>query len=269
MIRRHGEKDFFLIEQVDHAALSAEMGRWIGNPRFSTPLPWQAFLLAVEQHDAGWALHDRNPTVNSQGWPTNVFETPLQLELEIRGLCTDCAVQAEPYAGLLVSLHGLSLSRFAKPGQDAPHELFMLNKFQHRQIEIQEELRRRLGMRTDMPLFFGLAESGRSPEEDLLAFNFHALQLLDVLSLNICLDKTTFPSLDNVPTAPGRPYATMRMSRPEPGIWTVDPWPFSRPQIRVEVPARRIPMGSYTDAGLRETLAQATLGKVTAILHGK
>jgi Protein of unknown function (DUF3891) len=270
MIRRHGDCDFFLIDQVRHAALSAALGRWVGNQRFAAPLPLRPFLSGIELHDSGWALHDRHPTVNAQGWPTNVFETPLQLEMEIRSLCTDLAIRADLYAGLLVSLHGLALSRYAKPGQDAPHELFVLNKFQHRQVEIQEDLRRQLNMRTDLPLHFGLAEPGRSAEEDLLSCNFHLLQLLDVLSLNICLDKTTFSSLDEVPPAPGLRPVTVRMSRPEPGIWTVDPWPFARPQIPVQVVGRRVPLTTYADdESLRRVFATAPEVRLTAILHGK
>ena len=38
-----------------------------------------------------------------------------------------------------------------------------MNKFQHREIERQEKLRRKLGLRTDVPLTLGVAKAGIDP----------------------------------------------------------------------------------------------------------
>ena len=48
-------------------------------------------------------------------------------------------------------------------------ERFEVNKFQHREVERQEQLRRQLGLRTDLPLTHGLAEPQASAEDDQVA----------------------------------------------------------------------------------------------------
>ena len=74
---------------------------------------------------------------------------------------------------------------------------FENNKFQHRQIEIQEEVRGKLGMRTDIPLTLGLAGSGFDLREDQLHFDFRWLQALDQISLGICCTHAVQPCGDS------------------------------------------------------------------------
>jgi len=66
----------------------------------------------------------------------------------------------------------------------SPHErfkdardLFDLNKFQHKQVEHQQALRKALDLRTDVPLRLGLAEPGTGAREDLLLFAYHLLNV--------------------------------------------------------------------------------------------
>ncbi len=91
-----------------------------------------------------------------------------------------------------MSLHNLSLSVIASTQAAGNHEKFdmskmteqfELNKFQHREIERQERLRKELGMNTDRPLKFGLAFAGTDLKEDQLLFNFRLLQAMDMCSL--------------------------------------------------------------------------------------
>jgi hypothetical protein len=162
MIRRDVGNEYFLIAQNDHAILAGQLAEHFGNHRFSQPEPRESVLTGVRMHDAGWPLHDDEPTLNKQHRPLDVFEVPRSIGLKVWAASADRAAAVDPYAGLLVSLHSLALSIFATsqsaPGRHEPFdasqlsERFEVNKFQHREVERQELLRRQLGLRTDLPL---------------------------------------------------------------------------------------------------------------------
>ena len=132
------------------------------------------------------------------------------------------AAEADPYAGLLVSLHVLNLSSIAQRNDGTPHErahdrqdLFLLNRFQQQEIERQEELRRALGMRTDLPLRLGLAKPGSGTDEDRLRFNFGLLRAMDAFSLDACCAEPLFPKVPAVILGRGMRRSTSRwITRP-------------------------------------------------------
>jgi Protein of unknown function (DUF3891) len=270
MIRRNDAAAFWLIEQTDHARLAADLAAHLGNDRFAAPRPAAAVLQAVALHDAGWPLHDDAPTLNSQGLPTNVFEMPLGLTLPIWSLSTQLAAQSDPYAGLLVSLHGLGLSLRVKadPAQPAAERAFALIKFQHKQVEVQESLRRQLGLSIDQPLYHGLATPGRAEEEDLLLFNFRLLEFADQLSLNLCLGEAFFSIFQNLHPRPGRRPVDLRIRRSAPDTFLVEPWPFDQDVLQMNVPARRIAAIVYRDeASLRSAAGSAAKQTLHFRLH--
>jgi hypothetical protein len=177
------------------------------------------------------------------------------------------AVEKHPYSGLLVSLHVLNLSMLAqrhdfRPQERArdadPADLFELNKFQHRQIEWQEQLRGQLGLRTDLPLRLGLAEAGTGAEEDLLRFNFGLLRLMDSLSLDACASEDLFSEVGGIHAGPGAPSLSIKIGHPAPFALTVHPWPFTSSQIVQPIAARRVPTGRFASVEeLRRAYADA------------
>src|SRR4051812_34854041 len=178
MIRQRVGDEFLLITQNDHAIFSGFLAKHIGNEQFERLAP--EVVSAISAHDAGWALHDDEPTLNGAGQPLHVFEMPMGLATKIWSASAQRAAERlGPYAALLVSLHQLALSDIARQHHAAktreraapPRDLFNLNRFQHSQIERQEALRGELGMRTDIPLQLGLANPGAGAREDRLRFH--------------------------------------------------------------------------------------------------
>jgi hypothetical protein len=247
MIRQRRGDEFLLVTQDDHAILSGQFAALIGNQRFAKPTPFHTVVDAVALHDAGWPLHDDEPTLNGRGEPLHVLETPVSVATRVWRESVVRAAARDPYAGLLVSLHVLNLSAIVQRGDTMPHdrpldqtELFELNKFQHRQIEEQERLRKQLGLRTDLPLKLGLADPGYGQAEDLLRFNFGLLRAMDSLSLDICCGTPLFQSIPNIHPRPGTPAVTLNIGHPSPLTLTVDPWPFGVSKVEGDVPARRV-----------------------------
>ncbi len=247
MIRRDVGDEFWLITQNDHAVVSGQLAEQFGSNGYSAPEPRAVRATAI--HDCGWPLHDESPTLNGDGLPLDVFETPRHIGLMVWSESARRASEVDPYVGLLVSLHSLSLSVMATTHTQFTHERFDLsdraarfeiNKFQQAQVELQEQLRATLGMRTDEPRKFGLAELSDDPRERQLIFDFRLLQAMDKLSLAICCTTPPTELIAPVLTAPGAGDRPFRVHWIDSTTLGVSPWPFNPESISLRVPFRRM-----------------------------
>lgn len=275
MIRRHVGSEWWLITQHDHALLAGALARHLGG--VVTGLSGEA-IEAISEHDAGWQpLHDEAPTLNARGQPLDVFETPIDLSLRIWRESSTLAMRSGEYAGLLVSLHSLGLSahtaaRALPPRATSTADLklqFDLNKFQHAEVEQQEHCRRKLGMRLDAPLTLGLATDSLDPAEQHLAFDFHWMQAMDRLSLDLCCTHPPFGSIGQVSSGPhsGVPLH-LTVTRTGPASACVSPWPFASPRLAVTIPHRRIPAVELpSDEALRRHYRAAAVEPLTLTIE--
>jgi hypothetical protein len=115
-----------------------------------------------------------------------------------------------------------------------------MNKFQHRQVEIQERLRAEVGLGNELPLHLGLAKLGTSAADDRLLFNFRLLTAMDRVSLALCCGKNLFPTMEDVHAKPDRPPTPIAATMPDVATMSLSPWPFDQDDIRLMVTARRI-----------------------------
>ncbi len=281
MIRRPAANGTFaLITQPDHAIFAGFLAEHLGNATFAQPMPLHPVRAAVAHHDDGWHLHDDvgRATLNKDSAPLHVFEIDMPLATRIWSASAERAAPLGPYAALLVSLHQLALSAVAqKQGDPKPHERarspqdqFLLNKFQHRQIEHQEDLRRQLNLRTDVPLKLGLAQPNMHPAEDALRFHFHLLTLCDRLSLQLCCAMPLFPEIENVePSAQAAPL-TLRTHFLNEACTelAVTPWPFDCARLSADIPVRRVPSAPFESMDtFREAYARAEVERVRMIVR--
>jgi hypothetical protein len=252
MIRRDAGHDFLLITQTDHAQVAQQLAQHIGNSKF-TPLSPQA-ITAIGLHDAGWPLHDDQPTLNSRRYPLDVFEIPRPIALTVWAASAQRAASADPYAGLLVSLHSLALSiHAASPPPNRTeqfdvkkmHEQFELNKFQHREVERQEQLRRQLNFDPTLLLKHGLADPRASKKDDQLRFDFRLLQAMDLISLCLCCTHPPQPQTGEVLKNPAASPTRLHLSKSLDGVLHVDPWPFNQRRLQLTVPTRRLPAKTF------------------------
>jgi hypothetical protein len=275
MIRRRVGNEFWLIAQHDHALLSGELAKHFGNARFAKPEPDDQTTLAIHLHDCGWPMHDECPTLNKDRLPLDVFESSPQLGFSVWSESSRRAVERGPYCGLLVSLHGLNLSALAT-AQTFDNEQFDINdarvrfevnKFQHAQIELQERLRKQLGMHIDIPLHCGIAPESNDRQEQHLAYNFRMLQALDKLSLCICCTKPPFANIEPLTHRPGGPATSLDVTRPTSEKLLVHPWPFDVDLIPVSVPYRRVQAMPFADEReFREAYKAASIEQLACVV---
>lgn len=257
MIRREAGDTFVLFTQHDHAVLAGQLARHFGNERFGRPKPYEQTMIGVSMHDSGWPLHDDRPTLNPKRLPLDVFESPREIALAVWTASAERAAAADPYAGLLTSLHVLALSVFATTQTPFAHEKFdtkgfadkfEINKFQHCEIERQESLRRQLGLRTDLPLQYGVAEASSDPREQELLFNFRLLQGTDQISLGLCCTEPPMKETLDLYFQPGGKKVKLAMKRLADETLTIKPWPFDASRLEFEIAGRRIARRAYADA---------------------
>lgn len=267
MIRREDDGEFLLIAQHDHALIAGQLAEQFGNAQFASPDPRESTVRGVSLHDCGWPLHDDAPTLNRDGLPSDVFETIRPVAIKVWTASADRASAEDPYAGLLTSLHVLALSVFAtsqtsfaheKFDMDNPQDRFAVVKFQQHEIARQEELRQRLGLRTERPQHHGgLAKQGNQKAEDQLQFNFRLLQAMDAISLAACCTTAPMQQTQDVFRRPGGEKVKLSLSRSGNDV-LVDPWPFTPREIKLDIPATRVGSGPYeSDERFRAAFAAA------------
>ncbi len=146
MIIRDSERGLTLIRQTEHARLCAVIARAWGNDRFQAPEPRAPMIQAAAEHDNGWQEWEDTPQLNPETrQPYSYIDIPVDQHLEIyrRGIAR--AVSRDPYAGLIVSLHGsLLYSRFRKGQPGAAQFLAQQEQLRDRLIrELTDDPSRR------------------------------------------------------------------------------------------------------------------------------
>ncbi len=249
-----------LTEQTEHARMAAELVGWWGG--VCAPVePADAVKLAVALHDAGWAEVDASPQVNPDtGRPYSFLDIPQDVHVAAHTRTVRRARQADPYAGLLTSLHsaGLYRNRYGHlphiaQRPVAPQWREAVDRFLAEQDAVQEELTAAL-----------------RPDPAVLWTHYRWFQLWDMLSLYSCMfspGDTPDTLLCTVPRAPGGADITFYLQGSDAGF-SVDPWPFTEDRIVLRWAARILPDRPYrSDAELQHAYARASVVQQEIVLH--
>lgn len=204
MIVRDRGDSWQVVLQTDHADLSAAFARaWADRDARHASL-----VLATERHDDGWAVWERAPLVEPEtGKPINFLDVGVPAHLAFYRACIAAVSEHDPYAGLLVSMHGAGIYR-QRYGTDLALSLTRAPEVAEQVEEFVAEQEASHPGR--------LAATGYSDEERWT--DYHRLQVYDRLSLYFCMQ-----DVEN-----GEPRE-LRDYRLEPrAAWRVaiDPYPF-------------------------------------------
>ena len=237
---------------LDHAALAGRFAEAWGNARFDAPEPLPAVALAAARHDEGWRDSDDALRFDdARARPLSFLDGTLDDYVRLYAAGIDRIASIDPYAGLLVSMHGSGnvCGRWgAQPGVrisgysaawDAAIEAFALE---------QEAVQARLKMR----LIGAPARVRRSVFERRLWAHYELLQVWDRLSLFVCRSDPDVPAEMAVGEAPARvdePELTaFTASISGHGVVAVDPWPFRSESFDVDIPVVWIEDRPYRSA---------------------
>lgn len=228
MIVRHVDERILLITQPDHAHLSGRImsraAALADHPRRDT------ILLAVTEHDAGWAVEDRNPHVDPElGTVLDFVHAASDVRQAVwpRGVAS--LAERDAWAAALVAQHALTVyARLRDSGE--------WRNFFGRMTALRDELVLRTGGTLD----------------DLEA-DYVYVRLGDLISLSFCTGSADFSHF-------GEWHVTRRDNRV-----TVAPDPFAGVQIPVSVSAMEIPARKYRSD---DELHAALRSSRTITVHG-
>ena len=231
VIVRQDNETLALITQPDHAHLAARIiepaSALNGHPRR------EAILLAVREHDNGWAEEDASPILTASGHIADFVNVPVAVRHRVwpRALAR---LEADVWSAALVAEHAMVVyDRFRREAEWVPFFAGL------------EATRDRLVKASGLPF------------DDLRA-DYRFLRLADLISLTFCMGSTDAQHF-------GQWTVTLTGDRV-----AVTPDPFAGLTIPITVRARAIPNRTYASAGdLRATLAvapeRAVIGCLTPI----
>jgi hypothetical protein len=234
MIVRDRGDSWQVVLQPDHADLAAQFARAWGNEHgFAAPTPLAPVVVASARHDDGWAVWERAPRVDETGTPVNFLDVDVRSHLAFYRAMIAAVLDQDPYAGLLVSMHGAGIYR-GRYGTQPSLKLTFADEARD-QVEAfvteQEELHVRLVDRLGVP-------------EDERWTNYKLLQVYDRLSLYFCLRDVEAGEHDTLEPVP-RDYqgeeATVALEPAGPWRVTLSPYPFAESRATFRLVRRLLP----------------------------
>jgi hypothetical protein len=240
MIRRALDGHWLCISQPEHARLAGAMAVTWGRPPFLPPVPRTEVLQAVAEHDNGWAEWEAAPGLDpAAGGPFHFTEMPVADHLAIWRRGVQRMLEQNPYAGLLVSMHGSALMRFRlEPAARTPEvDRAAVRSFVEEQERLQAALREGLKARIRYREAVGRGH---------LMANFRLLQFLDAVSLLLCCGADEPQVFTAVPLGEGRRRTDLEVT-PDPEGARLTPYPLTRDPACFAVTGRLLPGRPFPD----------------------
>ncbi len=203
--------------------------------------PWHdSLVLAARRHDDGWATWERSPLVDAESRPVAFLDVHVPAHLAFYRAGIAAITDEDPYAGLLVSMHGAGIYRQrygADPGlalSRAPEVQELVEAFVEEQESAYAER---------------VAATGAS--EELRWEDYHRLQWYDRFSLAFCMRDWD---------SPGEPFELGEYRFEPLGPWRarIAPYPFAEPLLTLPLVRRLLPKRPWSQPEFREEFASAT-----------
>jgi hypothetical protein len=214
-----------VVLQTDHADLSAAFAR-----SWAEPGPrHDSLTLAAERHDDGWAVWEQAPRVEPEtGRPLNFLDVGVPAHLTFYRACIAAVTEQDPYAGLLISMHGAGIYQ-QRYGRDPGLGLT--------QAEAFRELVDAFVAEQEAGYLERMKQTGVGDEQRWR--DYELLQLYDRLSLYFCMRDVERGE-----------EAELQGYRLEPlGAWRVriEPFPFGDGGARFSLVRRLLPKNGRFD----------------------
>lgn len=248
MIVRDVGRGWQVITQPAHAWLAGKLAAAWGNEDFARPSPFEAVILATRLHDIGWLEWDASPRLGTDGRPVNFLDTTLSETIPIWRRAVQHMSLIDPYAAILVSKHASTIyRRRLERGVDPPDRVIGL-------LAEQEAVREALSLQLAAHPVYGAAV-----EADYLQMAYRWLRACDLLSLALCADE--MPSSGVIKAVRGinpAEFIEIKYSRSRPFALQLEPWPFARTPLQLEIQTRFLSQTTYpNEAAFIDALKEA------------
>lgn len=228
-----------VVLQVDHAELSGAIAAvWADRGARH-----DSVALAARRHDDGWAVWERSPLVDETGKPVNFLDVQVPAHLAFYRAGIAAIADEDPYAGLLVSMHGAGIykQRYGEdPGLKLSHAddvRELVDAFVVEQEGGHEERAAVLGA-----------------DEDLRWADYRRLQAYDRLSLAFCMR--------DLATSEPFELASLRVEARGPWSIGVDPFPLDRTRT-FSLRRRVVPKQPWSQESFRAAFPELPVEELT------
>jgi hypothetical protein len=240
--------------QTEHGDLAGEFARaW--SPR---PEPFESLVRVARRHDDGWFVWERGPCLDPDGRPANFLDVPVPLHLAFYKAAIVAVTAEDPYAGLILSLHGAGIYKRRYGLQDDLRMRFVDDAAPQAQAFVEEQEASIPGRLAELEI-----------TEDEAWHGYKLLQVWDRFSLYACLSDLETGVAAEIPAAPVNGQEVTLQLRPvAPRRVSVSPYPFARSPLELQFERRFVPKETWqSDDAFREAFFAATTEEATISLE--
>ncbi len=232
-----------VVLQTDHADLAAGFARhWADTgPRH------ESLIVATQRHDDGWAVWERSPLVDAEGAPVTFLDVQVPAHLAFYRAGIAAITDEDPYAGLLVSMHGAGIYQ-QRYGEDpglrlthAPEAAALVEAFvAEQEAGVTERL------------------EATAADDELRWADYRRLQAYDRLSLLFCMRDLTA----------SEPFELGPLAVEPRGAWRIglDPFPLGAP-ARLTLVRRLVPKRAWTQEEFRAQFPALPVERVEIVVE--
>jgi hypothetical protein len=243
-----------IVLQTEHGELAGKFAReWAPRPE-----PFDSLVTVARRHDDGWFVWERGPGLDPEGRPANFLDVPVRLHLAFYRAAIVAVTEEDPYAGLILSLHGAGIYK---------QRYGLQSDLRMRFVDEAADDARSFIVEQEESLPGRLAEVGIDEQEAWRGY--HLLQAWDRLSLYACLRDLDAGASETIPAVPLNGERTdLELSPLGPARVAVRPWPFRQPRLELTFERRAVPKQQWSsDAAFRSAFFAAPTEQASITLE--
>ncbi|MEA2324369.1 MAG: hypothetical protein QOD81_4219 [Solirubrobacteraceae bacterium] len=248
-----------VVMQPDHAELSGQIAEQWGNGELAAPHPARGVRIASRRHDDGWAVWERAPQLDATGAPATFFKTHIPSHLAFWRAGVAAITEHDPYAGLLVSMHGAGIYR-GRYGTQPEMKMALAGDVEQLVDAFVAEQEEGYPQRR--------ADLGADEAETWTNYRF--LQVFDRLSLFFCMndpETSASTTIGSVPTDYAGGETALDAEAVAPFRVALDPYPFAG-EATFTLRRRLLPKADFASGdAFREALAGVEAQDVDVVMQ--
>ena len=241
--------------QIDHSRVAGYLAAHWGNKEFAKPEPYASLVLAAQEHDIGWWEWEMCPsTLNDKGYPMDYHDGSFkylgQLRLDFYKNAVDRVKQRDPYAAMLMAMHGVALMNAGYGRYSYPPDRTGDPRVKA-YVDDQEQVRRKL-----LEELRASNEFKAHSSDEQVWTNYEYMEVFDQFAQFLCnryplnskarkLGPTNTLNDVDVPVRAGVEPVKLSVDTVGANRAVVRPYPFDRDPLTVSFTARLVPNRPY------------------------
>jgi hypothetical protein len=238
MLVRDAGDAWQIVLQTDHGRLAGDFARaWADDLDHRRSLE-----LVADRHDDGWFVWEQAPGLDSEGRPYQYTDLHVSSHIAFYRAAITAITEQDPYAGLIVSMHGAGIYR-SRYGLQPSLKMKLAGEAEQL---VEDFVAGEEGTHAERAAALGVSEEER----------WHAYKLLQVwdqlslfASLNDLAEESPDGPYSSIPSVPlGGDEVTLALRALGGNRVSVDPYPFASSAVELTLPRRFVAKRDWRDS---------------------